>query len=107
MAKKSIIKATPKSKAAAADDFVEGSSFAVQPVAVTEPVKRGVGRPKGKTSNPDYSRITAWVPDQLLSDLKILAQFEKDMDDIGDVLESFIPTDQVKERLKAVGIVRE
>ena len=44
-----------------------------------------VGRPKtGKRSNPDYARLTAWVPTEVLEALKIEALKRKC--DLGDLI---------------------
>lgn len=69
---------------AVADAFVSGA----QPPALppTELVTaKPVGRPKnGKRSNPDYARLTAWVPTEVLEALKIEAL--KSKCDLGDLI---------------------
>ena len=64
---------------AVADAFVSGGND-------TAPVSaKPVGRPKtGKRSNPDYARLTAWVPVEVLEALKIEALKRKC--DLGDLI---------------------
>ena len=53
---------------AVADAFVSGNEPAV-PAS-----KKPVGRPKtGKRSNPEYARLTAWVPTEVREAVKIEA----------------------------------
>ncbi|PZO15666.1 MAG: hypothetical protein DCF25_13460 [Leptolyngbya foveolarum] len=69
-----------------ADAFVNGSNVDVSDTS--KPAvsgSRSVGRPKtGKRSNPEYARLTAWVPEAVLEALKIEALKQKC--DLGDLL---------------------
>lgn len=65
---------------AVAAAFVGGGVATAAPATA-----KSVGRPKtGKRSNPDYARLTAWVPTEVLEALKIEALKRKC--DIGDLI---------------------
>ena len=65
---------------AVAEAFVSGGTATTTPVPA-----KPVGRPKtGKRSNPDYARLTAWVPVEVLEALKIEALKQKC--DLGDLI---------------------
>lgn len=66
-----------------AEAFVSGGNNTsdIDPIPASKPV----GRPKtGKRSNPDYARLTAWVPANVLEALKIEALRQKC--DLGDLI---------------------
>lgn len=86
MVKKSAsVPSKPKTKLPVSDEqaaaFVQGGN-----VGVSAPRPTGkVGRPKtGKRSNPDYARLTAWVPASVLHQLKVRCLEEGC--DLGDLL---------------------
>lgn len=65
-----------------AEAFVSRGTAAAAAVPATA---KPVGRPKtGKRSNPDYARLTAWVPTEVLEALKIEALKRKC--DLGDLI---------------------
>ena len=65
---------------AVADAFVNGNETTTATTSA-----KPVGRPKtGKRSNPDYARLTAWVPAEVLEALKIEALKRKC--DLGDLI---------------------
>ncbi|MGB3571039.1 MAG: hypothetical protein WA783_18375 [Phormidesmis sp.] len=66
--------------------FVNGSNIDVSSTSKPDSSEsRPVGRPKtGKRSNPEYARLTAWVPEAILEALKIEALKQKC--DLGDLL---------------------
>lgn len=107
--KKATIKRSPST--AAVDQFVNaGSTEAVAPPPVVQPAapveKRSVGRPHGKRSDPNYGRLTAWLPKALAKDLKMIAEYDDAYNDVGDVLESLIDLETIADKLRAVGINR-
>ena len=69
---------------AVAEAFVSGANLSAPP-SVELVAANPVGRPKnGKRSNPDYARLTAWVPTEVLEALKIEAL--KSKCDLGDLI---------------------
>ena len=86
--KSATLPGKPRSKAqvpdAVADAFVSGIKPST-PAPAESVAANPVGRPKtGKRSNPDYARLTAWVPTEILEALKIEAL--KNKCDLGDLI---------------------
>lgn len=88
--KSAALPSRPQAKKAVPDTvaeaFVNGNNTDVSDTS-KPPVSesRSVGRPKtGKRSNPEYARLTAWVPEAVLEALKIEALKQKC--DLGDLL---------------------
>lgn len=88
--KSAALPSKPRAKRAVpdtvADAFVNGSNIDASDMSKpTVSESRPVGRPKtGKRSNPEYARLTAWVPEAVLEALKIEALKQKC--DLGDLL---------------------
>lgn len=82
--KSAALPGKPRAKSQVPDALAEAFvSGATAPQA--EPEAKPVGRPKtGKRSNPDYARLTAWVPMEILEALKIEALKRKC--DLGDLI---------------------
>ncbi|MFK8185352.1 MAG: hypothetical protein AB8B99_18410 [Phormidesmis sp.] len=85
--KSAALPSKPRSKKpvpdSVADAFINGDS--AEPLTTTASEVRPVGRPKtGKRSNPNYARLTAWIPVNVLEALKIEALKQKC--DLGDLL---------------------
>lgn len=86
--KSAALPGKPRAKAqvpdAVAEAFVSGIKPST-PVPMEAVTANPVGRPKtGKRSNPDYARLTAWVPTEVLEALKI--ESLKSKCDLGDLI---------------------
>jgi hypothetical protein len=86
--KSAALPGKPRAKAqvpeAVAEAFVSGVKSST-PVPTESLAVKPVGRPKnGKRSNPDYARLTAWVPAEVLEALKI--ESLKNKCDLGDLI---------------------
>ena len=83
-----------REEGAALEPGVQGAQTPTFLPETPEPAKRPVGRPSGgKRSNPDYERITAYLPRDLVRRLKIRALERGDDLDFSELLEKVLETD--------------
>ncbi len=57
-----------------------------KPTKEIKEVKRASGRPRGKSSNPDYTQITAYIPKELHNKVKI-ALLQKGKKEFSELIE--------------------